>query len=118
MNLRVIGECSSFRLTEKEENVTLEKNLLGRQLHYRGFFCRICIDLCDYVYFASPESVIKRFEQRDRAVDSRGVAEYLRALVITNAISEYIPDEDSGKTSSLPTLVIILWYMLFTIYYV
>ncbi|XP_047172228.1 ATP-dependent zinc metalloprotease FTSH 11, chloroplastic/mitochondrial-like [Vigna umbellata] len=53
----------------------------------------------------SPESVIKRFEQRDRAVDSRGVAEYLRALVITNAISEYLPDEDSGKTSSLPILL-------------
>ncbi|WVY89593.1 hypothetical protein V8G54_035107 [Vigna mungo] len=53
----------------------------------------------------SPESVIKRFEQRDRAVDSRGVAEYLRALVITNAISEYLPDEDSGKTSGLPILL-------------
>ncbi|KAG4958544.1 hypothetical protein JHK87_035177 [Glycine soja] len=54
---------------------------------------------------ASPESVIKWFEQRDRAVDSRGVAEYLRALVVTNAISEYLPDEDSGKASSLPTLL-------------
>ncbi|KAH1099746.1 hypothetical protein AAZX31_13G029000 [Glycine max] len=53
----------------------------------------------------SPESVIKWFEQRDRAVDSRGVAEYLRALVVTNAISEYLPDEDSGKASSLPTLL-------------
>ncbi|RDX70646.1 ATP-dependent zinc metalloprotease FTSH 11, chloroplastic/mitochondrial, partial [Mucuna pruriens] len=53
----------------------------------------------------SPESVIKRFEQRDRAVDSRGVAEYLRALVVTNAISEYLPDEESGKASSLPTLL-------------
>ncbi|KHN07710.1 ATP-dependent zinc metalloprotease FTSH 11, chloroplastic/mitochondrial [Glycine soja] len=53
----------------------------------------------------SPESVIKWFEQRDRAVDSKGVAEYLRALVVTNAISEYLPDEDSGKASSLPTLL-------------
>nr|KYP72134.1 hypothetical protein KK1_004718 [Cajanus cajan] len=53
----------------------------------------------------SPESVIKRFEQRDRAVDSKGVAEYLRALVVTNAISEYLPDEESGKASSLPTLL-------------
>lgn len=53
----------------------------------------------------SPESVIKRFEERDHAVDSRGVAEYLRALVITNAISEYLPDEQSGKPSSLPTLL-------------
>ena len=76
-------------------------------------FVRICVNLFDYVYFSSPESVIKRFEQRDRPVDSRGVAEYLRALVITNAISEYLPDEDSGKSSSLPTLVIILWHHVF-----
>ncbi|KAL3754152.1 hypothetical protein ACJRO7_001409 [Eucalyptus globulus] len=53
----------------------------------------------------SPETVIKRFEQRDHAVDSRGVAEYLRALVITNAIAEYLPDEQTGKPSSLPTLL-------------
>lgn len=53
----------------------------------------------------SPESVIKRFEQRYYAVDSRGVAEYLRALVITNAIADYLPDEQSGKPSSLPTLL-------------
>ncbi|XP_061360119.1 ATP-dependent zinc metalloprotease FTSH 11, chloroplastic/mitochondrial isoform X1 [Gastrolobium bilobum] len=53
----------------------------------------------------SPESVIKRFEQRDRAIDSRGVAEYLRALVITNAIAEYLPDEESGRPSALPTLL-------------
>lgn len=56
--------------------------------------------------FPSPESVIKRFEQRDHAVDSRGVAEYLKALVVTNAIAEYLPDEQTGKPSSLPTLVI------------
>ncbi|KMT16073.1 hypothetical protein BVRB_3g052420 [Beta vulgaris subsp. vulgaris] len=53
----------------------------------------------------SPESVIKRFEQRDLAVDSRGVIEYLRALVATNAIADYLPDEQSGKPSSLPTLL-------------
>ncbi|OMO50029.1 Peptidase M41 [Corchorus olitorius] len=53
----------------------------------------------------SPEAVIKRFEQRDHAVDSKGVAEYLRALVVTNAIAEYLPDEQSGKPSSLPTLL-------------
>ncbi|KAJ7965384.1 ATP-dependent zinc metalloprotease FTSH protein [Quillaja saponaria] len=53
----------------------------------------------------SPESVIKRFEQRDHIVDSGGVAEYLRALVVTNSISEYLPDEESGKTSSLPMLL-------------
>ncbi|KAK4770269.1 hypothetical protein SAY87_030801 [Trapa incisa] len=53
----------------------------------------------------SPESVIKRFEQRDHAVDSRGVAEYLRALVVTNGIVEYLPDEQNGRSSSLPTLL-------------
>ncbi|KAF2315501.1 hypothetical protein GH714_039954 [Hevea brasiliensis] len=53
----------------------------------------------------SPESVIKRFEQRDHAVDSKGVAEYLRALVVTNAIADYLPDEQSGKPSSLPALL-------------
>ncbi|KAI4337951.1 hypothetical protein L6164_016312 [Bauhinia variegata] len=53
----------------------------------------------------SPESVIKLFEQRDRAVDSRGVAEYLRAVVLTNAIAEYLPDEESGKPSGIPTLL-------------
>ncbi|KAK6155589.1 hypothetical protein DH2020_009837 [Rehmannia glutinosa] len=53
----------------------------------------------------SPESVIQRFEQRAHTVDSRGVAEYLRALVATNAIAEYLPDEQSGKPSSLPSLL-------------
>ncbi|XP_038987131.1 ATP-dependent zinc metalloprotease FTSH 9, chloroplastic/mitochondrial-like isoform X2 [Phoenix dactylifera] len=53
----------------------------------------------------SPESVIRRFEQRNHAVDSKGVAEYLRALVVTNAIAEYLPDEQSGKPSSLPSLL-------------
>ncbi|XLR32472.1 hypothetical protein S83_060372, partial [Arachis hypogaea] len=51
-----------------------------------------------------PESVIKRFQERDDAVDSRGVAEFLRALVLTNSLSEFLPDEDSGKPSRLPTL--------------
>lgn len=40
-------------------------------------------------------------------MDSRGVAEYIRALVITNAISEYLPDEQTGKPSSLPALVLL-----------
>nr|CAB3473611.1 unnamed protein product [Digitaria exilis] len=53
----------------------------------------------------SPEDVIKRFEQRSHAVDSRGVAEYLRALVLTNGIADYLPDEQSGRSSSLPALV-------------
>ncbi|XP_020598269.1 ATP-dependent zinc metalloprotease FTSH 11, chloroplastic/mitochondrial [Phalaenopsis equestris] len=52
-----------------------------------------------------PESVIKRFEQRDHAVDSRVVVEYLRALVVTNSIAEYLSDEQSGKPSSLPMLL-------------
>ena len=39
-------------------------------------------------------------------MDSRAVAEYIRALVATDAIDEYLPDEQSGKPSSLPTLVI------------
>ncbi|MED6222512.1 ATP-dependent zinc metalloprotease FTSH 11, chloroplastic/mitochondrial [Stylosanthes scabra] len=52
----------------------------------------------------STESVIKRFQERDDAVDSRGVAEYLRALVLTNSLSEFLPDQDSGKPSRLPTL--------------
>ena len=59
-----------------------------------------------FTFFSSPEAVISRFEQRDRAVDSRAVAEYIRALVATDAIDEYLPDEQSGKPSSLPTLVI------------
>lgn len=54
----------------------------------------------------SPEAVIKRFEQRDHEVDSRGVVEYLRALMATNAITEYLPDEQSGKPTTLPALVI------------
>ncbi|CAN6482761.1 unnamed protein product [Victoria cruziana] len=53
----------------------------------------------------SPESVIKRFEQREHAADSKAVAEYLRALVVTDAISEYLADEKSGKPSSLPALL-------------
>uniref|UniRef100_A0A1J3FZM5 ATP-dependent zinc metalloprotease FTSH 11, chloroplastic/mitochondrial n=1 Tax=Noccaea caerulescens TaxID=107243 RepID=A0A1J3FZM5_NOCCA len=52
-----------------------------------------------------PEAVVQRFEQREHAVDSRGVAEYIRALVTTNAIAEYLPDEQTGKPSSLPTLL-------------
>ncbi|KAI7734645.1 hypothetical protein M8C21_026333 [Ambrosia artemisiifolia] len=53
----------------------------------------------------SPESVIKRFEQREYAVDSKGVVEYLRALVTTNTISEYLPDDQSGKPSTLSALL-------------
>lgn len=62
---------------------------------------------------SSPESVIRRFEQRDHAVDSRGVVEYLRALVVTNAIAEYLPDSENGRPSTLPTLVLKLARFLF-----
>ncbi|CAD6237832.1 unnamed protein product [Miscanthus lutarioriparius] len=53
----------------------------------------------------SPEDVIKRFEQRSHAVDSRGAAEYLRALILTNSIADYLPDEQSGRSASLPALL-------------
>ncbi|GFP94189.1 40S ribosomal protein s8 [Phtheirospermum japonicum] len=36
-------------------------------------------------------------EQRIHDVDSKGVVEYLRALLATNAISEYLSDEQSGR---------------------
>jgi ATP-dependent metalloprotease len=54
----------------------------------------------------SPGAVVKRFEQREHATDSQGVVEYLRALLLTNSISEYLPDDRSGKASTLPTLVL------------
>ncbi|XP_020519372.1 ATP-dependent zinc metalloprotease FTSH 11, chloroplastic/mitochondrial isoform X2 [Amborella trichopoda] len=41
----------------------------------------------------------------EHAVDSKAVAEYLRALVVTDSLSEYLPDERSGKPSSLPELL-------------
>ncbi|KAG6605772.1 ATP-dependent zinc metalloprotease FTSH 11, chloroplastic/mitochondrial, partial [Cucurbita argyrosperma subsp. sororia] len=53
----------------------------------------------------SPESVIRRFEQRDHAVDSKGVVEYLRALVLTDEIADYLPDSDVGRPSTLSTLL-------------
>ncbi|AQK96686.1 ATP-dependent zinc metalloprotease FTSH 9, chloroplastic/mitochondrial [Zea mays] len=53
----------------------------------------------------SPEDVIKRFEERSHAVDSRGAAEYLRALILTNTIADYLPDEQSGRSASLPALL-------------
>eukprot|EP00250_Pteridium_aquilinum_P020458 c24820_g1_i1 orf=343-2865(-) len=53
----------------------------------------------------SPEAVIKRFEQREHATNAQCVVEYLRALLLTNGISEYLPDERSGKSASLPALL-------------
>jgi hypothetical protein len=55
----------------------------------------------------SPEAVISRFDERKHAVDCEGVVEYIRALVVTNAIDEYLPNKSTGKPSSLPTLVIL-----------
>ncbi|VAH61750.1 unnamed protein product [Triticum turgidum subsp. durum] len=56
-------------------------------------------------HLGSPEDVIKRIEQRSHAVDSKGVAEYLRALILTNAIADYLPDERSGRSATLPALL-------------
>lgn len=53
----------------------------------------------------SPETVIKRFEERKHATDAHCVVEYLRALLMTNAISEYLPESRSGKSGTLPTLL-------------
>jgi ATP-dependent metalloprotease len=38
-------------------------------------------------------------------VDSKGVAEYLRALILTNAIADYLPDERYGRSATLPALL-------------
>lgn len=56
----------------------------------------------------SPHAVIKRFEQGEHAADSRAVAEYLKALVATNLITEYLPDEQSAKPAGLPALLLEL----------
>lgn len=49
--------------------------------------------------------MIERFERREHAANGKAVVEYLRALVATNVISEYLPDERTGRTSGLPALV-------------
>jgi len=38
-------------------------------------------------------------------VDGKAVVEYLRALVTTDAIAEYIPDDSKGRSSGLSRLV-------------
>lgn len=53
----------------------------------------------------SPQAVIDRFERREHATDGQTVVEYLRALVATNGIAEYLPDERTGRLSGLPALV-------------
>ncbi|CAM6101654.1 unnamed protein product [Calypogeia fissa] len=57
------------------------------------------------LYKQSPQAVIERFERREHATDSQAVVEYLRALVATNAITEYLPDDRTGRTSGLPALL-------------
>jgi len=57
------------------------------------------------LYKQSPEAVIERFERREHATNGKAVVEYLRALVATNVISEYLPDERTGRTSGLPALL-------------
>lgn len=52
-----------------------------------------------------PQAVLERFEKREYAVDGKAVVEYLRALVATDAIAGYIPDESKGRSSELSRLV-------------
>eukprot|EP00245_Coleochaete_scutata_P005764 TRINITY_DN1961_c0_g2_i1.p1 TRINITY_DN1961_c0_g2~~TRINITY_DN1961_c0_g2_i1.p1 ORF type:complete len:846 (+),score=189.61 TRINITY_DN1961_c0_g2_i1:67-2604(+) len=51
------------------------------------------------------QAVIERFEKREYASDPHVVVEYLKALVATNAISGYLPDERTGKPSGLSNLM-------------
>lgn len=48
---------------------------------------------------------MERFERREHASDAVVVVEYLRGLLASNLIQEYLPDEASGKASVLPQLV-------------
>ncbi|KAH7281840.1 hypothetical protein KP509_36G065900 [Ceratopteris richardii] len=57
------------------------------------------------VLLSCPEATIKRFEQRIHSTDAQCVAEYIRALVLTNAISDYLIDEYNGKSATLPALL-------------
>ncbi|BBN17942.1 ATP-dependent metalloprotease [Marchantia polymorpha subsp. ruderalis] len=57
------------------------------------------------LYKQSPQAVIERFERREHATDGQSVVEYLRALIATNTITEFLPDERSGRTSGLPALL-------------
>ncbi|XP_024357561.1 ATP-dependent zinc metalloprotease FTSH 9, chloroplastic/mitochondrial [Physcomitrium patens] len=52
-----------------------------------------------------PQAVLERFEKREYAVDGKAVVEYLRALVATDAIAGYIPDESKGRSSELSRLL-------------
>ncbi|KAK4770270.1 hypothetical protein SAY87_030802 [Trapa incisa] len=93
---------SPFPLLEQlQRTILARKNSLKRECRRRSS--------CDGLWKkswngADPESVIKPFEQRDLAVDSR-VAEYLRVLIVSNGIVEYLPNEQNGRNSSLPTLL-------------
>ncbi|KAG0554814.1 hypothetical protein M758_12G123800 [Ceratodon purpureus] len=52
-----------------------------------------------------PQAVLERFEKTEYAVDGKAVVEYLRALVATDAIAEYIPDDSKGRSSGLSRLL-------------
>ncbi|XP_024534572.1 ATP-dependent zinc metalloprotease FTSH 11, chloroplastic/mitochondrial [Selaginella moellendorffii] len=52
----------------------------------------------------SPQSVIERFERREHATGGQAVVEYLKALVATNGIADYLPDKRTGRSSGLPAL--------------
>ena len=67
-------------------------------LQFQSLNLLICMWLSS---FDSPGAVIKRFEQREHATDAQGVVEYL-------------PDDRSGRTSTLPTLV-LYFVAIFTI---
>lgn len=49
--------------------------------------------------------MLERFEKREYAVNGAAVVLYLRALLATNAIAEYLPDENKSRASGLPRLV-------------
>jgi hypothetical protein len=53
----------------------------------------------------SPAAVIERFEKREHAADSSAVVEYLKALVNTDSITRYLPDNKEGTGATLPALV-------------
>jgi hypothetical protein len=53
----------------------------------------------------SPAAVIERFEKREHAADSSAVVEYLKALVNTDSIARYLPNNKEGTGATLPVLV-------------
>lgn len=47
-------------------------------------------------------------------MDGKAVVEYLRALVATDAIAEYVPDDSKGRSLGLSRLVSNCLHMSFT----